>query len=105
MGTRNHTQPLPMEQHALEKNLFLLPTREAGKSFINEMTRMINAWFYDIPIKDITLSKDHPKLLERRFEIWKDGNINELYEEGKAIQNRLKSRASQNNKMKISKNF
>ena len=82
------------------KNLFLLPTGEAGKSFFNEMSRMINAWVYDTPIKDIALkalhvvpalllqnpsknskSKDHLKSLER-FEIWKEGNINELYEEG-----------------------
>ena len=71
------------------KNLFLLLTGAAGESFINEMTRMINAWVYDTPIKDIALkalhvmpalmlqkpsknskSKDHLKSLERRFEIW-----------------------------------
>ena len=70
------------------KNLFLLPTRTAGKSFINEMTRMIDAWVYDAPIKDITLkalhvmsalllqkpsknskSRDHLKSLEKRVEI------------------------------------
>ena len=34
-------------------------------------------------------SKDHLKSLERRFEIWKEGNINELYKEGKSIQDRL----------------
>ena len=82
--------------------MFLLPTGAAGKSFINKMMRMINAWVYDTPIKDIALkalhamaalllqkpsknskSKDHLKLLERRFEIWKEGNINKLYKEGK----------------------
>ena len=76
------------------KNLFLLPTEAAGKSFINEMTRMIKAWVYDTPIKDIALkvlhvmpalllqkpsknskSKSHLKSLERRFKIWKEGNI------------------------------
>ena len=31
-------------------------------------------------------SKDHLKSLERRFEIWKEGNINQIYEEGKTIQ-------------------
>ena len=73
------------------KNLFLGPTGALGKSFINKMTRMINAWVYDTPIKDIALkalqvmpalllkkpnknskSKDHLKSLERRFEIWKE---------------------------------
>ena len=46
------------------KNLFLLPTGAVEKSFINEMTRMINIWVYDTPIKEIVL-KDlhvmHPK--------------------------------------------
>ena len=65
---------------------------------------MINAWVYDTPIKDITVhlmhllllqkprkkskSKDHLKSLER-FEILNERNINELYEEGKANQDRL----------------
>ena len=31
-------------------------------------------------------SKDHLKSLERRFEIWKEGNISQIYEEGKTIQ-------------------
>ena len=82
--------------------MFLLPTGAAGKSFINKMMRMINAWVYDTPIKDIALkalhvmaalllqkpsknskSKDYLKLLDRRFEIWKEGNINKLYKEEK----------------------
>ena len=90
--------------------MFLLRTGATGKSFINEMARMINAWVYDTQIKDIALkalhimpalllqkpsknfkSKDHLKSLERRFEIWKEGNINELYEEGKTSQDWLKS--------------
>ena len=68
------------------KNLFFLPKGAAGKSFINEMTWMINAWVYNTPIKDIALkalhvmlalllqkpsknskSKDHLKSLERRL--------------------------------------
>ena len=88
------------------------------------MTRMINAWVYDTPIKNIALkalhvmpalllqklskntkSKDHLKSLKRRFEIWKEGNINELYKEGRAIQDRLKSDRSPNDIAKISKKF
>ena len=37
------------------KNLFLLPTGATWKSFINKMRRIINAWVYDTPIKDIAL--------------------------------------------------
>ena len=33
------------------KNLFLLPREVAGKSFINEMMRMIKVWVYDTPSK------------------------------------------------------
>ena len=81
-----------------------------GEKFIKEMTWMIISWVYDTPVKNIALkalhvihalllqnpsknskSKDHLKSLGQRFEIWKEGNINELYEEGRAIQDRLKS--------------
>ena len=106
------------------KKLFLFPIGGAEKSFINKMTRMINAWVYDTPIKNIALkalhvmpalllqkpskntkSRDHLKSLKRRFEIWKEGNINELYKEGRAIQDRLKSDGSPNDIAKISKKF
>ena len=50
-------------------------------------------------------SQDHLKSLLRRFEIWKEGNINELYEEGKTIQDRLKSEGSPNDIVKILKKF
>ena len=50
-------------------------------------------------------SKDLLKSRERRFEIWKEGNISGLYEEGKAIQDRLKSDESPNSIVKISKKF
>ena len=92
------------------KNLFFLLTGVWGKIFMNEMTWMIISWVYDTPVKNISLkalhvmpalllqkpsknskSKDLLKSLEQRFEIWKEGNINELCEEGRAIQDRLKS--------------
>ena len=85
---------------------------------------MINAWVYDTPIKNIALkalhimpalllqkpsknpnSKDHLKSLEGRFEIWKEGNLNKLYEEGKTIQDRLKSDGSPYDVAKILKKF
>ena len=88
------------------------------------MTRMINACVYNTPIKNIALkalhvipalllqkpsknskSKYDLKLLKRRFEIWKEGNINKLYEEGRAIQDRLKSDGNPNDIVKISKKF
>ena len=50
-------------------------------------------------------SKDHLKSLETRFEIWKEEKINKLYEDGKTIQDRLKSDGSPNDTVKISKKF
>lgn len=50
-------------------------------------------------------SKDHRKSIEGRFEIWKEVNINELYEERKAIQNRLKLDVSPNYIEKLLKRF
>ena len=107
-----------------EKNCFLYQTGAAGKSFIKKITKMINAWVCDTPIKNVALkvlhvmldlllqkstknpkSKDHLKSLERKLEIWKEGNISELFEEGKAIQNRLKSDESSNDIVRKSKKF
>ena len=48
-------------------------------------------------------SRDHLKSLERRFEIWKEGNINGIYENGRAIQDRMKSGGSSNDIVKITK--
>ena len=48
-------------------------------------------------------SRDHLKSLERRFEIWKEGNINGIYENGRAIQDRMKSGGSPNDIVKITK--
>ena len=87
----------------MEKKLVSSPKRSSGESFINEMTRMINVWVHDTPIKNIALkalhvmpalllqkpskdskSKDHLKSLEKRFEILKEQNLNELYGRGKS---------------------
>ena len=52
----------------------------------------------------ISKSEDHLKSLERRFEIWKEGNIKELSKR-KTIQDRLKLDGSLNDKVKISRKF
>ena len=38
-----------------KKNLFLLPSGQAGKSFIREMTRLIEIWNNDAILKEISL--------------------------------------------------
>ena len=36
-----------------KKNLFLLPSRRAGKQFIEETTKLRNEWLHDSPLKGI----------------------------------------------------
>ena len=50
-------------------------------------------------------SKDRVKSLEGKPGIWKEDNVNELFEEGKVIQDRLKSVEIPNDTVKISKKF
>ena len=55
--------------------------------------------------RKISKSMDHLKSLETTFEIWKEGSIIELEEEGKAIQDRLKSDGNPNDIVETSKKF
>ena len=88
-----------------KKNLFLLPSGQAGKSFIDEMSRLINEWIRESPLKDIAFkaimvmpglllqkpsrkskSKDHLTSLENRMKLWHAGEITELLKEAETIQ-------------------
>ena len=92
------------------QNLFLLPTGNVGKRFIREITRLINCWIDDSPLKHVAFkaimvmpalllqkpsqsskAKDHLAALTRRFLLWEQGNIKELLHEGETIQNLLSS--------------
>ena len=72
-----------------EKNLFLLPTGKAGKSYMDEITGLMNEWLQKSPLKNIAFkvimimpnlllqkpskcskSKEHLKALERRLLSW-----------------------------------
>ena len=94
----------------MKKNLFLLPTGKAGKLFIDELTKLFNAWIVDSPLKKKAMkaamimpslllqnpskeskSKDHLKALERRMELWQSGDLLELLQESLMIQRNLKS--------------
>ena len=106
------------------KNLFLLPTGSAGKKYIEETTRLMNEWLQDSPMKDICFkaimlmpnlllqkpsrnskSKDHLLALERRLELWKRGELHELFFEGETIQASLKSIKKISSISEISKKF
>lgn len=90
------------------RNLFMLPNGAAGKKFIREITRLLNAWVEKSPLRVITMkaihimpalllqkpsknskSKDHLKALERRLELWHKGEIEDLLNKAEALQSRL----------------
>ena len=106
------------------KNLFLLPTGKAGKQYIDEITRLINAWVADSPLKKIAFkaimvmpslllqkpskdskSKDHLLALERRFKLWSSGNLLDLLKESQTIQDGLKSLSKPKTIGELSKKF
>ena len=80
----------------------MIPNGGGGKKFIKEITRLINLWTEDSPLESIALKTIHvmPALLlqkpnknsktkGRRLELWGNGNIIELFNEGESIQERL----------------
>ena len=66
-----------------KKNLFLLPTGKAGRHFIDEVTRLINAWVEESPLKRISIrvfcSKNHQRQVSQKITLkhwnveWKVG--------------------------------
>ena len=103
--------------------MFMVPSGGGGKKFIKEITRLINLWTDDSPLENIALkaihvlpalllqksiknskAKDHVAALERRLELWENGNI-ELLNEGQSIQKRLPAGDRPEDIAKISVNF
>jgi hypothetical protein len=92
-------------------NLFLVPFGSAGTSFVKEIARLFQA-FADgsslerVSMKAITLvqtlllqkpsrrskTKEHVCHLKRRLDLWSNGDIQQLLDEGRCIQARLISR-------------
>ena len=106
-----------------KRNLFYLPTGKAGESFIEELTKVINQFNNDSAFESVSLmmvtlmfplllqkpsqnskTKDHVRYLEKRMEMWKNGQLAELISEGKAIQNRI-SRKKKSSSAKKEKRF
>ena len=106
------------------KNVFMVPTGASGKKFINEITRLFAQWTNDTSLKSVALkavhvmpalllqkpsrkskARDHLIALERRLKLWGEGNINELLDESKEIQERLPSTNTPMNLQKISMKF
>ena len=91
-----------------KKNLFMLHTGRAGKDYIDEFARLLNAWTQDSAMKHITFkvimvmrslilqktsrnskAKDHSEALRRRVTLWQSVELLQLFKEAKTIQNRL----------------
>ena len=107
----------------LRKNMFLLPSGTAGKAYINEIPRLMNAWNNNSPIGNIALKaltfydgfavtkpsksakiKDHIKVLEPRIELWHKGDIMQLFE-AETIQERLETINKSKTITQLSKQF
>ena len=90
------------------KNTFLAPYGNAGKSFVSELSRLYKAYADGSALEAVALKactvmsilllqrpfrsskqKDHSACLARRMLIWKNGDIRNLLEEGRALQSRL----------------
>ena len=93
------------------RNLFYLPTGKAGESFIEELKKLYTCFNNGSDLQPVALtmasiifplllqkpspnskSKDHTRFLEKRLAQWKQGRIEELLEEGRAIQNRFSAK-------------
>ena len=90
------------------RNIFQVPSGSSGKAFVSELARLFQAYadsssLESIAMKAVTVmqtlllqkpsraskSKDHVTHLQRRLELWTNGDIQELLDEGKCIQKRL----------------
>ena len=103
------------------RNLFMLPSGQAGKMFLEEMTKVASAWARGSPAQTVAMimimvmpalllqkpskrskTADHIKALKTRLELWKEGKIEDLVNEAKAIQQRLeKSKSKQEQHEKV----
>ena len=90
------------------KNSFKVPAGNAGKYFVQELSRLFKAFAEKSSLETVAFkaisalsilvlqklfrtskAKDHASCVTRRLVLWKDGNLNDLVLEGRAIQSRL----------------
>ena len=96
------------------RNVFMLPSGKAGKSFIRELSTLYQAYADATALECVALkactvmqclllqkphakskAKEHAVHLERRLKLWQDGNVEVLLHEGRCIQKHLISTRNQ----------
>ena len=94
-------------------NIFLIPYGKAGRSFVQELARLYQAFAEDSALSSIALTacsvmqplllqkpyrksraKDHSAHLLRRLEMWSKGSFDALLREGHCIQDHLRRSSS-----------
>ena len=94
------------------RSVFLVPTGKVGKQFVKELTRLFNAYAQSSALESVALelimvawgvllqkphefskSKDHVIALDRRLNAWRDGDIDGLMREVRAIQSQIHMRS------------
>ena len=90
------------------RNLFKVPSGKAGRTFVHELSHLFQAYAESSALEGVAMksamimpalllqkphsrskTKEHVKHLERRLQLWKDGNLNSLLDEGSAIQSQF----------------
>ena len=90
------------------RNLLTVPYGKAGKAFATEIAHLLRAYAEAGALEAIALktammlpalllqkpsasskAKDHTQCLDRRLKLWREGDINSLVQEGRAIQSRF----------------
>ena len=106
------------------RNIFQVPSGSAGKAFVLELARLLQAYADSsslecIAMKAITIaqvlllqkpsrsskSKDHAAHLQRRLELWREGDIPSLLEEGRCIQKYFRQGRKHPDSEKIAQTF
>ena len=90
------------------RNLFKIPSGKVGVAFVHELSRLFQAYAESSALEGVALkaamilpalllqkpharsrTKEHTKHLERRLNLWKDGDLASLLDEGQTIQSSL----------------
>ena len=103
---------------------FTVPFGKAGREFVGELSKLYHAFASASALESIALkaatvfpilllqkprraskAKEHAACLERRLRSWNEGNLNDLIQEGRAIQRRIPKLSSSKQTANIARSF